>query len=496
MTVEDYLVLINKVIENGTYKDNWESLSNHPVPKWYSDAKFGIFIHWGVYSVPAFAYEWYPRHMYRKGSPEFEHFQNTYGDIKKVGYKDLIPMFKAEKFDAEQWLDLFEKAGAKYITPVAEHHDGFQMYSSELSRWNTVNMGPHRDVLGELKAAAEKRNITLCASSHRAEHYWFMNGGRELDCDVNDEEYEDFYGPAVLTDALKAGFPDNLYETDINSPKMREHLDNWLARTCELVDKYHPKLLYFDWWIGNHAFKPYLKKFAAYYYNRALEWGKEVTINYKHNSFAYTSAVYDIERGQLAGINPRLWQNDTAIAKNSWSYTENNDFKKTEDIICDLIDIVSKNGCLLLDVGPKADGTICEEETKVLLEIGSWMDANGEGIYGTTFWKTFGEGPTEIPEGQFSDTAREAFTSEDIRYTYKDSNLYAFVLKSPKDGVVRLKSLKYKGNHDENERILNVTVLGFNHIKATFERTKDEITVTFGKIIESKYPICIKFKLD
>lgn len=503
VTEKEYLQTIDEVIAKGPYQDSWASLSGHPVPKWYSDGKFGIFIHWGVYSVPAFGSEWYPRHMYIQGTPEYEHHIKTYGPHKEFGYKDFVPMFKAEKFDPNQWAELFAEAGAKYVVPVAEHHDGFQMYQSDLCRWNSVEMGPHRDIVGELKQAVEKKGITLCASSHRAEHYFFMNGGTQFDSDVTDPEYADFYGPACAAPELLPANPDCTHDVE-SIGASKEHLENWLARTCELVDKYQPQIVYFDWWIQNHSFKPYLKKFAAYYYNRAAEWGKEVTINYKYNAYGYSCAVYDIERGQLSGINPRTWQTDTAIAKNSWGYTENNDFKSAKDIVADFVDIVSKNGCMLLNVGPKADGTITEEETAVLKEIGRWLKVNGEGIYGTTYWHQFGEGPTEIPEGHFSDTDRAPFTSEDIRFTYKAGNVYAFVMKAPEDGVVRIKSMAMKDGtgfmggyvpHDDDYIITGVSLLG-DERPVQFERTLEALQVTLPQGVSSDYPICLKITVD
>lgn len=493
-SVREYLSQIDRVIAQGPYKDDWASLSGHEVPSWYRDAKFGIFIHWGVFSVPAYSYEWYPRHMYIKGTKEYEHHVKTYGPPDQFGYKDFIPAFRAEHFNADEWLDLFQRAGARYIMPVAEHHDGFQMYNSSLSEWNAVKMGPGRDVLGELKKAAEQRGITFCASSHRAEHYWYFNGGRTIPSDVNSGNYDDFYGPAVYDDSLADPFPEatrNIYSA---SPT-REFLEDWLARTCELVDQYRPKIIYFDWWIQNIAFKPYLKKFLAYYYNRAAEWGEQVTVDYKYNAFAYTSAVYDIERGQLNSISPRLWQNDTAIAKNSWGYTENNEYKKASDLVADLIDVVSKNGCLLLNVGPKADGTITEEERQVLCDIGDWLAVNGEGIFGSTFWKTFGEGPTEIPEGYFSDTSRAAYTSEDIRYTYKNGSVYAYVMKMPEDGVVYLKAFAYEKKRDGDLSVARVTMLGSGDEIAA-ERTDDFMKLTFAGGQKTEYPICFKIELE
>ncbi len=405
---------------DGPFLPSWESLEQYQVPEWYLDAKFGIFIHWGVYSVPAFGNEWYPRNMYLQGSREFQHHLETYGPHNKFGYKDFIPLFKAEKFDPNHWAELFKKAGARYVVPVAEHHDGFAMYDSGLTRWCASKMGPKRDIIGELAAAVREQGLVFGVSTHRAEHWWFMNGGKQFDSDVQDPQYADFYGPAA---------PEN-------TPPNREFLEDWLARTCELVDKYHPQIVWFDWWIEQPVFKPYLRRFAAYYYNRGYEWKQGVVINYKNDAFPPGVAVYDIERGQRADIHPRLWQTDTSISRNSWGYVKNQDYKTARDIIQDLADIVSKNGCLLLNVGPKPDGTIPEEEEKILLEIGQWLEVNGEAIYGTRPWKVFGEGPTEVPEGGFTDTRRGAFTSQDLRFTTKGQRtLYAICLAWPEGGL-------------------------------------------------------------
>lgn len=434
MNREEYLKQIDLVIKQGPYTDSWESLCEHPVPKWYQKGKFGIFIHWGPYCVPAFGNEWYPRNMYRNGTAENLHHVKTYGTLDKFGYKDFIPMFKAEHFDAKEWADLFEESGARFVVPVAEHHDGFQMYASDLSPWNSAQMGPCRDVLGLLKEETEKRGMTFGASSHRAEHYWFFNGGRSIpESDVNDPEYASLYGPAM---GITRDFQ-SIYD---NTPS-EEHMQDWLLRTCELVDRYQPKLIFFDWWIQQYAWKPYLKKFAAYYYNRACEWGAEVAIDAKFDAYVHGSAVKDIERGQLDHIVPDLWQNDTSVARNSWGYTVGNDYKKASDIILDLVDVVSKNGALLLNIGPKADGTIPDEDAAILREIGRWMKVNGEAIYDTRYWKVFGEGPTVVPEGSFSDTYEKNFTYEDIRFTCKGNHIYAIVLKWPEDGNIHIHSL-------------------------------------------------------
>lgn len=486
---EAYLQQINDVIAQGPYQDNWDSLAKHQTPAWFRDAKFGIFIHWGVYSVPAFGSEWYSRNMYMQGSREFEYHRQVYGDQKDFGYKDFIPMFKAEKFDAAAWIDLFQKAGAKYVVPVAEHHDGFQMYRSDISHWNAYEMGPKRDVLGELTEEMHKKGLINGASTHRIEHWFFMGHGREFESDVTDAEKEgDFYWPA-----MPEGDPHDLFSEPAPT---KEFLDDWMVRTCELIDRYHLKQLYFDWWIQHSSAKPYLQKIAAYYYNRAHEWGEEVVIAYKHDAFMFGTALVDIERGQFADVKPFSWQTDTAIAKNSWCYTENNDFKKAKDLICDLVDIVSKNGCLLLNVGPRADGTISDEDTAVLLEIGDWMAVNGEAVYGTRVWRTSGEGPTKVAEGQFTDGTDKVFTREDFRFTVKGCHLYAACLAYPMDGQITIKSLaeqnasklpKFHGIID------NVEVLGFEETPQ-WKRTEKGLEIT-TQTVKSDKPVVFKITM-
>jgi alpha-L-fucosidase len=438
--------------KNTRYEPTWESLKQYSAPQWYMDAKFGIFIHWGLYSVPAFGNEWYPRNMYIKGTPEFEHHVKTYGPQDKFGYKDFIPMFKAEKFDPAAWATLFRKAGARYVMPVAEHHDGFAMYDCSLSRWNSVKMGPKRDIVGELAAAVRKEGMVFGLSSHRAEHWFFMNGGRSFKSDMQDPQYEDFYGPAWAYPDVQDS--EAWRSLDWIPRPHAKHLEDWLARTCELVDKYQPQVVWFDWWIEQTVFQPYLQRFAAYYYNRGLEWGKGVAINYKNKPFPVEAAVYDIERGQLAGTNPHFWQTDTSISKNSWGYVSQQDYKTAESLVGDLVDIVSKNGTLLLNIGPRPDGTIPEEEEKILLEIGEWLAVNGEAIYDTRPWKVYGEGPTAIPEGGFSDTQRAAFTGKDFRITTKDGALYAIALAWP-GKVAKIASLG-----SGTARVSGVSLLG------------------------------------
>jgi len=412
-------------IPEGPFTDTWESLSEYRVPPWYMEGKFGIFIHWGVYSVPAFGNEWYPRSMYTEGSREFEHHVATYGSQAEFGYKDFIPQFRTENYDPDSWAQLFRLAGARFVVPVAEHHDGFAMYDTSLSEWNAARMGPGRDLIGELAEAVRKQWMVFGVSSHRAEHWWFMDGGMQFDSDVRDSRYAGLYGPAQPRD------------TQPNE----EFLDDWLSRNCELVDKYEPQLFWFDWWIEQPAFAPYVKRFAAYYYNRAAEWNRGVAVNYKNETFPRQAAVYDVERGQLTDISPQFWQTDTAVSRNSWGYVREQDYKSAGTIIGDLIDIVSKNGALLLNIGPMADGTIPEPEESILIDIGCWLARNGEAVYDTKPWKVYGEGPTQVGEGSFSDTKRQAFTSRDMRFTTRGDVLYATLLGWPENGEAMVRSL-------------------------------------------------------
>ncbi len=486
MNKQEYLKHIDEVIANGKFKDTWESLSQYSVPEWYRNAKFGIFIHWGVYSVPAFGSEWYSRNMYIEGSKEYEHHIKTYGKHKDFGYKDFIPMFKAEKFNADEWAEVIKKAGAEYVVPVAEHHDGFQMYKSDISHWNAFEMGPMRDMLGELSDSANERGIVNGLSSHRIEHWFFMGHGKEFESDITDDEKEgDFYYPAMSE-------PDHfdLYSTPTPT---KEFLEDWLVRCCELVDNYNPKIFYFDWWIQHSSAKPYLKKFAAYYYNRAAERNTEVVINYKHDAFMFGTAVVDIERGQFADAKPYIWQTDTSVARNSWCYTEGNNYKDPNEIICTLIDVVSKNGRMLLNIGPRADGTIPDEDKHILFEIGNWLAKNGEGIYGSRVWRFAEEGPTETVEGQFSDGKKTEYTEHDFRFTVKGDSLYVFALNFPDNGKITVKALADADAHIKpvfNGIIKSVEVLGFDR-EIAYTRDENGMHIN-AEGINSEYPVVFK----
>lgn len=454
--VQETLKSIHQVAGAGPFRPSWESLAEFQVPEWYQDAKFGIFIHWGAYSVPGYGNEWYPREMYKADKSRrgiHEHHVNTYGKPSEFGYKDFIPMFKAQKFDPAEWARLFREAGAKYVIPVAEHHDGFPMYDSDYTEWSAAKMGPKRDVIGELAEAIRAEGLTFGLSSHRVENWWFYGEGRKIESDVTDERYRGLYGPAR----------DRKESEDGKTPPDEPFLTDWLLRCCELVDKYEPQVIWFDWWIAQPAVHPYLKTFSAYYYNRGAQWKKGVAINYKKHggeSFPDTAGVLDIERGQLAAMRDLFWQTDTSVSKTSWGYVTNHEYKTANSLIDDLIDIVSKNGCMLLNIGPKPDGTIPLEERRMLLNMGKWLTINGEAIYNTRPWQVFGEGPTEVVEGTFAEKKRKDFTAQDIRFTRSKSGdtVYAIILGWPANSrIVNIRSLAAGKGLD---RIGAVTLLG------------------------------------
>ncbi|MDR2974642.1 MAG: alpha-L-fucosidase [Propionibacteriaceae bacterium] len=480
---------IRAVAAGGPFEPTWRSLGEFRVPRWFTQARFGIFVHWGLYSVPAFGNEWYSRTMYMQGTPEFEHHVATYGPQKDFGYKDFIPLFTADKFDPEEWADLFSYAGAGYVFPVAEHHDGFQMYRSDLSRWNAFEMGPRRDLLGELKRAVEDAGMTFCTSSHRAEHWWFMGHGREFDSDVTDPmALGDFYWPAQLPEPD----PNDRYAKPYPS---HEFLDDWLRRTVELIDGYRPAALYFDWWIQHAAFTDYLKVLAAYYYNRGAQWGTEVAIFYKHDAFAFGSAIPEVERGGFDQSQPFAWQSDTAIANNSWCHTADLDYKTPRQIVQTLADVVSKNGNLLLNVGPRGDGSIPEEDRRILEEVGDWMEVNGAAIHGAKPWRRWGEGPTGGLGGQFNEAAL-SYTDQDFRFIVAGGVLHAIQL-APSSAPIMVRALARPTRHDGfgwEGAIKRVRILGHDG-PVDWDQNEDGLTIRADGY-DTSMPLVCKIEVE
>ena len=475
---------VDEVNAAGPFRTDWESLKTYQLPQWYQDAKFGIFIHWGVYSVPAFGSEWYPRLMYIPGRPEYKHHLETYGTPDKFGYKDFIPKFKAANYDPEAWAKLFKDSGAKYVVPVFEHHDGFQMYDSALSDWTAVKTGPHRDLWGDLAKAVRAEGLHLGASSHRVEHNFFMGVGRQIRSDVNDPQNASLYGPAHNWLEAKGGTPLSNDYTYVSAAWTRD----WLARSAEIVEKYHPDLVYFDWWIGQPSVRNDLARFAAFYYNTSSKNGGTVgVINYKDWAMQPQSAVLDIERGQLGEIRQEKWQTDTSISNKSWGYIDNDNFKSPQSIVQLLADVVSKNGNLLLNVGPKSDGTIPEQAQSILREIGAWLKTNGDGIYGTKPWRIYGEGPTKPAAGSFHE-GDVPYTPQDFRFTTKGNALYAIEM-APPAGEVVIEALG--AGIAGQERVESVSQLGSSSV--AFEQKGDGLHLKVAAQ-EGKFPVVYKIQ--
>ncbi len=454
------------------FQPNWKSLSQYNTPEWFRDAKLGIFIHWGVYAVPEFGSEWYGYHMYRPtltphttGVPTdevndtYEFHKKTFGNPKKFGYKDFIPQFRAEKFDPVQWVDLFEKAGARYVVPVGEHCDGFAMYGSSLTRWNSVDMGPKVDVLGVLAEEARKRDMKVGSSSHLAYGWYWWHYAKGLD--TTDPEYRDFYNEPHSFD----------------TPPTREFKDLWYKRAMEMVEKYQLDLMWFDFGFCTPDYEEYRLDFLANYYNMAEKWDKGVVLNYKRIGYEPIPdgvAVLDIERGKMDRVRPWPWQTDTSIGRNSWSFVKDWQNKPAEELIDEFVDIVSKNGNLLLNVGPKADGTIPPDQTKTLLDIGKWLQLNGEGIYGTRPWIVYGEGPSRSGIGDHTEYDPKAMTQHDIRFTTKDNYIYAFVMDWPtEDILIRSMSTVIASMPDP---VANISMPGSDE-KITWTHNKDGLRI-------------------
>ncbi|HUZ04191.1 MAG TPA: alpha-L-fucosidase, partial [Acidobacteriaceae bacterium] len=461
---------VDRISHAGPFRPDYESLDTYKVPEWYKDAKFGIFIHWGLTSVPAYE-GWYARDMYMKGSRAYKHQIATYGPLDKFGYKDFIPMFKAEHFEPSAWARLFKGSGAKYVVPVFEHHDGFAMYDSGLSDWTVVKMGPHRDTGGELEKAVRAEGLHFGASSHRLAHDFFMGEGRQEVSDVNDPKYAAFYGPAHAWHAPES---DNSLVSDFTYLSTA-FANDWLARSAEIVEKYHPDIMYFDWWIGQPGLRNQLTKFAAFYYNDSLKYGDHVgVINYKYYAMHEHSAVLDLERGELGSIRPLPWQTDTSLGNKDWFYNTHEAYKTPDFVVHELIDIVSKNGNLLMDIGPRPDGTIPEEVQQTLLTIGGWLKVNGDAIYGTRPWKIYGEGPTKAAGGSFNDAKTAKYTPADFRFTTKGATLYAIEMDWPTDGETVIHALGT--NAATTEKVQSVTLLGLKG-KLKFQQEADGLHI-------------------
>lgn len=408
-----------------TYTPTWASVDQHPpAPEWFQDAKFGIYFHWGAFSVPAFQDEWYPRWMYYSGNPANQHHINTYGDPSAWPYHNFIngannragqfvkfaPRLKSAggNFDPNEWAQLFADAGAKFAGPVAEHHDGYSMWDSQVNNYNSVTRGPGLNLLAIFRDAFRAKNMKLLVAMHHA----FNHTG--------------FY------DRVPAQSDPNLRKLYGQLPNA-EQQQLWYDKLKEVIDRSSPDILWQDFNL-NQISEQHRLNFLAYYYNHANAAGKEVVATYKiHDpgSFNTLGEVTDYERGGPADIVTPYWLTDDAISSSSWCYTQGIGYYTTQQMLHALIDRVSKNGNMLLNVSPIADGTIPQGQRTVLAGIGDYLRRFGASIYSTRHWTVYGEGPTKMGGGAF--TAPLIGNGRDIRFTRTKDNrtLYATVLAWP-----------------------------------------------------------------
>ncbi len=459
-------------INPGPFKPTDESLKEYKYPEWFRDAKFGIWAHWGPQAVPRQG-DWYARGMYEQGSRQNKYHVAHYGPPSKFGYKDIIPLWKAEKWDPEKLMALYKKAGAKYFVSMGSHHDNFFLWKSQLHKWNAFNMGPHKDVVGTWQKAAQKEGLKFGVSEHLAASYtWFQASHRAdktgelagVPYDGADPQYADLYHTKAA--------PDDKAWLTTNTDYMKE----WYANVKELVDTYHPDLLYSD---SKLPFDDVGRSMLANFYNGnfAFHNGSPTAV-YNCKEASNGKWVQDLERGVQGDINPYPWQTDTSIG--DWFYQTGQKYKTGTEVIQMLVDIVSKNGNLLINVVQTPEGDLEPDVLKIVEDIAAWMPANGKGIYGTRPWKIYGEGPSTIKEnqkkGQFSGLAdTRSYQPADIRFTTKGNDLYAFCMEVP-EGDIQIKSLG-KTSTVNDRKIVSVSLLGSRQ-KLKWKQEDDALVIT------------------
>ncbi len=457
-------------IADGPFKPDDESLRQYKCPDWFRDAKLGIWAVWGPESVPMQG-DWYARHLYEEGSRHNKYHVEHYGHPSTNGFKDIIPMWKAEKWEPEKLMALYQKAGAKYFCMIAMHHDNFDCWNSKFNRWNAINMGPHRDIAGEWQQAAARNGLRFGMTEHLAASWWFYSANKGSDksgpmagvrYDGNDPKFADLY----WSGNEKPDF--HYYGTNVPVAFKQ----TWFNRIKDLIDRYHPDLLYSD------SPLPYPdevgRQLLAHYYNdNAQRHGGKLEAIYNCKQDSQGRWVQDLERGVMDGISPFPWQTDTCVG--GWYYDEKvlerHGYKTPAQVIHMLCDIVSKNGNLLLNFPPRPDGTLDDDELKILDAMAAWMSVNGEAIYGTRPWKIFGEGPSKAQKGGHFNEGKLKYTASDIRFTTKGGALYAIALGSPDDNQIVIRSLATSAG-----KITDVSLLG-HFGKLDWQQTGDGLVV-------------------
>lgn len=500
------------ILEGGIFEPTWDSLSKYQVPDWFRDAKFGMWAHWGPQCEPE-AGDWYARGMYQEDSWQYKYHVEKYGHPSKFGFKDVINIWKADNWNPEELVNLYKDSGARYFMAMANHHDNLDLYDSTYQpNWNSTKIGPKKDIIAGWEKAARKAGLPFAVSVHAAHAWsWFETSQRsDKKGPLAGVSYD---GKLTKADGIGTWWegldPQELYaqnhplsEGSLDNSKIHSqwdwgngvakpseaYMENFHDRTIELIDKYNPDLVYFDdtalplWPVSDAGLR-----IAAHLYNRSLKKNKKVqtVVTGKIlNEQQRKAMVWDIEKGQSNSIEPLPWQTDTCIG--NWHYDRrvytDKRYKSAKTVIHTLIDVVSKNGNLMLNIPVRGDGSIDELERQIVLEIGIWMKANGKSIYGTRPWKIFGEGPQQHSAGElkaqgFNEGKGKPYTSEDIRFAQKNKILYATVMSWPENGIAAIKSLG-KASKYRSEKIAEIRLVSTGE-KLKFKQHEEFLEVYF-----------------
>jgi alpha-L-fucosidase len=481
-------------VADGPFKPDWESLKQYKCPDWFRDAKFGIWAHWSAQCVPEQG-DWYAKHMYEEGSADYKYHVANYGHPSKVGFKDICNMWKAEKWEPEKLMELYKKAGAKYFVALANHHCNFDCWDSKFQEWNTVKVGPKKDLVGIWAEAARKNGLRFGVTVHcgRSWSWYEVAHGADKDGPMKGVPYDGNLkkedGKGQWWDGLD---PQELYVRahEKGEKPDQAYVDKFYNRVKDLVDHYKPDLLYFDDSVlPLNGFSDTGLKIAAHYYNSSILWHgqNEAIMNTKGlNAEQRQCLIWDIERGKSDRLEPFVWQTDTCIGQ--WHYKRDIKYKTADQVVPTLIDIVSKNGNLLLNVPLKGDGTPDPDEITFLQDMAKWIDVNGDGIFATRPWVIFGEGAPEVAAGNFNEGKR-TYTAADLRFTTKGDTIYAFTLGMPTDKVV-IRSMARNSPLVQGE-VGEITLLGSG--KVEFSRGDDGLTIRMPEKKPCAY--CVAFKI-
>lgn len=477
-----------------SYSASWESLKSHQIPEWFRDAKFGIYFHWGIYSYMGMG-EWYSHYMYNEGHAVHKHHKEVYGE--DFQYHQFIPYFTASEFVAEDWAKLFKASGARFAGPVAEHCDNFSNWNSEVNPYNSMKMGPRRDIVGELSKAIKKEGLKFITSFHHSwEWGWYPTWSGRVDTTA--VGFEKFYGERTLPetfDYFRQGVRESGYFTGDILPRYapsESFVSLWKQKIYEVIDNYQPDFLWFDSRLFLIPEKD-RQAMIAYYYNKESEWKKKVGMSYKNKDLPEGIAILDLERGRMNEKVEFPWLTDDSWAWNAWSWKHKMRLKNSDIVIDELVDIVSKNGCLLLNIIPTCDGRIPEEMRSGLLEIGQWLKVNGEAVYNTRPFITYGEGITKLKKNVFGGVQGDGvdYTAQDFRFTTNGDKLYITQLGMPAAGEKLLLHTFSKNGKVPDIKIKSLKLIGSKE-NIRWSQTSEGLVIYAPKVLPNTKALVYK----